>query len=177
MDMSARWLILTISGVTMGILLVPLSFWSTLGTRFCGGCLKNRWAIPTLDSVTLHIVRRSPSFTLTSDAWNYMLPSGGHIIHEGHSDGTVSVHTVAVFHQLRCLNIIRRYKLDGNHTEAISHCFNYLRESLICGIDMYLEEIPTRPVAAGYDRKCNDWEAVWREAEKNHASYDTYIRE
>lgn len=104
-----------------------------------------------------------------------MLPSGGHTIHKGHPDGSVSVHTVAVFHQLYCINIIRGYKLRGNHTEIVDHCFNYIRESLLCQTDMYLEEIPDRPVEAGYDRKCTSWDVVWREAERNAQVFKQYI--
>lgn len=104
-----------------------------------------------------------------------MLPSGGHLIRQGHSDGSVSVQTVAVFHQLYCLNVVRGYRMTANHTPVISHCLNYLRESVECQMDLRLEQIPNKPLIAGFERECLDWEAVWKEAEGNYERYQEYI--
>lgn len=110
-----------------------------------------------------------------------MLPSGDHLVREGHLDGSVSTHTVAVFHQLQCLNIIRRYHAGDPEFPSISsplvaHCLNYLREAVLCQMDMREEQIPDLPLINGFDRMCMDWETVWGEAEKNHEQYQEYIQ-
>ncbi|KAI0316436.1 hypothetical protein OF83DRAFT_247007 [Amylostereum chailletii] len=90
------------------------------------------------NSVHYHIDR-------TSDKeWDALLPGGG-ILHDG--DG--GPFSIAMFHQLRCLNIIRhdfiRIRDGVNGTEQYSslsrHCLNYLRQIALCHSDMHLEAV------------------------------------
>ncbi|CAL1707890.1 unnamed protein product [Somion occarium] len=173
-----KWLPLTLLCVVMVGLSIPLSFWSTSRIRSCTTCSQSHWSIPELDNVVMHFVRRSTAFELNSPAWSNMLPSGGHLIYQGHSDGTVSVHTLAIFHQLLCVDVIRLAYVEESRdpqSPLARHCFNYLRESLLCQMDMREEQIPDIPLSNGFDKMCLDWEAVWSEAERNYQEYQEYI--
>ncbi|PQE23634.1 Tat pathway signal sequence protein [Rutstroemia sp. NJR-2017a BVV2] len=87
---------------------------------------------------------------------------------------------VAVFHQLHCLDAIRRSyyaAIDGvelNHHLApghVRHCIDYLRQSLMCAADTNLEPIDPElggVTGFGNPRKCRDiialikWTDKWR---------------
>ncbi len=61
-----------------------------------------------------------------------MLPTGGHVVHLDEADGSVSTHTVAMFHQLRCLDILQTaYVEEGRHLTDATSCMNYLRQTLL----------------------------------------------
>ena len=129
----------------------------------------------------MHFHRRSPFYRIDQEGWNHMLPSGEHLIREESPDGSVSTYTVSVFHQLQCLNIIRRYrigdpKFPSTSSPMVAHCLNYLRESVLCQMDMREEQIPDKPLINGFDRLCLDWEAVWKAAEENHQRYQKYVQ-
>jgi hypothetical protein len=90
--------------------------------------------------------------------------------------------TPSIFHQLRCLNFVRKAVVDlssRNVTEAIPpsdltrHCISYLRQMVLCRGDPELDIVLGKPnpnVAPGI-YQCKDWSAVYRELEKNHALY------
>ncbi|KAK7691638.1 hypothetical protein QCA50_005037 [Cerrena zonata] len=179
-DQRLRCFTLVFFCILIGLFSVPLPFWRSLDIRFCTTCLHGKWSPSDLDKVTMHFVRRSALYGANQDGWNHMLPSGEHLIREGHLDGSVSTYTVAVFHQLQCLNIIRRYhagdsEFPSTSSPLVAHCLNYLRESILCQMDMREEQIPDKPLINGFDRMCMDWEVIWQEAEKNHEQYQQYI--
>lgn len=64
------------------------------------------------------------------------LPTG----HTFYSAGGNQVYTVALFHQLRCLDVVRRaYVHRGEFSPLKAHCLNYLRQSILCQADTRLE--------------------------------------
>lgn len=91
------------------------------------------------------------------------------------------LYDIAVFHQLHCLTKIRehasllRFAMEGNLTtgyekiispqaDHMAHCFDYLRQSIMCAGDMTLEwpkEGPNgeRLVVDGWgiQHQCKDW--------------------
>ncbi|KAI0258495.1 hypothetical protein BC834DRAFT_911305 [Gloeopeniophorella convolvens] len=104
--------------------------------------------------------------------WDANLPLGrGYIKLGGHKE----LFGVAMFHQMHCLVRLRAVfagaKDESGH---IKHCFNYLRQALLCNADITLEpgkEVvhtlsdgrKETSVRGGYDviHKCHDWRQVW----------------
>ena len=114
--------------------------------------------------------------------WNATLPSGGAVIYLG-PDGCPF--TVSMFHQLRCLDIIRdvvvEYYLDStldalpSKREIVQHCMNYLRQTVMCRGNLHIETVrapsgPTVTVSA-VTHSCKDWTAVYEAAEENYRKF------
>lgn len=132
------------------------------------------WAVPPPERVTIHIIPASVHFDMGTPAWDNLLPSGGHTIHLDEPDGSVSTHTVAMFHQLRCIEILHRayYNEGSHHTEELpQHCLNYLRETFSCHMDMRLEPQGSSFTHNGFESLCYDWDGLFDEAERNHHAY------
>lgn len=97
----------------------------------------------------------------------------------GHT--VIQEYTVTLFHQLKCLDIIRRELTEstgGEPTPLATHCMNYLRQTILCAVDMRLESVkhPLGAVERVYDTTCKDWETVYTEAERNHRAYRERMR-
>ncbi|KAF8832896.1 uncharacterized protein C8R40DRAFT_1137553 [Lentinula edodes] len=127
--------------------------------------------------------------------WRKLLPNGGHLIHIQESkDAELQTFTVTLFHQLDCLDILRREYLQlyqgaytGNSEQRftddylarkdtgglVQHCFHYLRQSILCNIDSGLESTEDADglVTRGYDTICRDWTKLYEEAERNFEDY------
>ncbi|KAK1845603.1 hypothetical protein CCHR01_11773 [Colletotrichum chrysophilum] len=112
---------------------------------------------------------------------------------------------VAVFHQLHCLVsanpvlmsmgadvCIYQYmtrsgyfaardgKLSTVNTTHLSHCWGYLRQSIMCSGDTTLEWVPPRGVGStgwGYQHTCRDYEALYIYAEQHRSSDKKVIHE
>ncbi|KAK7688204.1 hypothetical protein QCA50_008574 [Cerrena zonata] len=110
--------------------------------------------------------------------WNMTLPTGGTIVYLGSQHRPF---TVSMFHQLRCLNIIRTAILENHndssshHTKQtqslVNHCMNYLRQMVLCRTDTTLESVRTT-VGRGITvwditHTCRDWTTVYEAAERN----------
>lgn len=109
--------------------------------------------------------------------WQALVPNDGVIYLGPH----MQPFTIAMMHQLRCLDIIRHELVTGKHTDAPSsvaelsrHCMNYLRQMVMCHADTSLEsfQYTARP---GVDQhvisECNDWEAVYQDVRENQEKY------
>ncbi|EJP63462.1 uncharacterized protein BBA_07638 [Beauveria bassiana ARSEF 2860] len=90
---------------------------------------------------------------------------------------------VSVFHQLHCL-VRAQYMtregyysaLEGNPGQVSSahlmHCFDYLRQTIMCFADTTLEWLPAPPkdigsTGWGFEHKCRDFDAISRWVEDN----------
>ncbi|KAJ7892974.1 hypothetical protein B0H13DRAFT_2339903 [Mycena leptocephala] len=80
---------------------------------------------------------------------------------------------LSFFHQLRCLDIIRRTYIGeyGREMGGVSrHCMNYLRQTILCRVDSRLE--PVREVEGEHtvdvwgDMTCRDWTKVYERADE-----------
>ncbi|KAF4614528.1 hypothetical protein D9613_002459 [Agrocybe pediades] len=106
-----------------------------------------------------------------------LMPSGGHTIHiTGPGSEVPETFTVALFHQLKCLEIYHREYLKPvprQVTAELRGCLNYLRQSLLCHANTRLESIKNDEVKASkqYDTVCRDWTKVYEAAERNYAGY------
>ncbi|KAL0575148.1 hypothetical protein V5O48_006825 [Marasmius crinis-equi] len=139
---------------------------------------KLSWSLPRLEHVAMRIIPTSHRYRMGSEAWKHLLPSGGHVVHVTEPDGAVSTHTVALFHQLRCLEILQdAYVNEGSHrTSALAqHCMNYLRQTMLCQMDMRTETQGSIFTYNGFDQLCYDWETIYAEAEKNFKIYSELV--
>ncbi len=100
-------------------------------------------------------------------------------------------YTVTLFHQLKCLDIIRRqyvlllkrqseHRIDNSAitiTPLAKHCIEYVRQAQQCRPNLWMEG--TKDSAGGaemeYDAVCVDWTRVYDEAVANRKAYDDYL--
>ncbi|KAG9594525.1 hypothetical protein KCU77_g3788, partial [Aureobasidium melanogenum] len=150
--------------------------------------------IQTFERNSLYASRPSPE---SDAAWNALLPEGRGFVYVPESEKYSlppgektfygEIYSVSLFHQLHCLGQLRKYYwllIDGvtnNSTslrpmvdgllgpsgEHVSHCFDYLRQTLQCAGDMALEwprkEKDGRRFAVdgwGIPHECRSWEHI-----------------
>lgn len=73
-----------------------------------------------------------------------LIPPSGYLAHVKAKDSEMEYsHTIAMFHQLRCLDIIREdYASESGIPAPLrEHCINYLRQSVLCLADVRLESV------------------------------------
>ena len=150
-----------------------------------GGDFPQAWPIPPLDDVYLTHedgVHYAIDTELGAAEWRATLPSGGSVLYLGDD---FRPFTLSMFHQLRCLDIIRdilvEFHFDTSpnatykHPELAGHCMNYLRQTVMCRANVRLEHVraPTGPqvVVSDITHSCKDWTAVYRKAEDNYRAY------
>ncbi|KAF8960220.1 hypothetical protein BDZ97DRAFT_1834579 [Flammula alnicola] len=155
---------------------------------YMGSDYPRSWPLPPLDHVylslenSLHYAFNTP---LGDAEWNATLPSSGAVIHLGPSQRPF---TLGLFHQLRCLNIIREtlvqfYADDSsdaqiNRPELVRHCMNYIRQTLLCNSDLRLESVRApkghQLSVPEVTHKCRDWTAVYEAAERSFKEYSEH---
>lgn len=94
---------------------------------------------------------------------------------------------VAMLHTFHCINRIRARLVNIPHTPQtrahVEHCFNYMRQSVLCAADTTLEPLSETYMEAygvqnidgletNVKHVCRDWSAVYREVERNSAEWD-----
>ncbi len=143
------------------------------------------WLIPPLSDVKL-FHEDSVHYALETELgvaeWKASLPSGGALLYLGPD---FRPFTLSMFHQLRCLDILREILVDfyfdqsPNATygqqELAQHCMNYLRQTVLCRADLRLENVraPSGPqmTVPSVTHSCKDWTAVYDAAEENFREY------
>ncbi|KAF7966830.1 hypothetical protein HWV62_11554 [Athelia sp. TMB] len=99
--------------------------------------------------------------------WDANLPAGRGYIKLGQHP---ELFGVTMFHQMHCLVRLRAvFAGDKDESGHVKHCFNYLRQAILCNADITLEPGKTvvedhhTAVMGGYDtiHKCRDWTQVW----------------
>lgn len=117
-----------------------------------------------------------------AEEWAKLMPSGGHLVHiaaPNPQSPTTETYTSTLFHQLKCLDIIREQYISRPvqvpPPGLTRHCMSYLRQTFLCRPTLWLESTKNaRGVASrDYDAVCRDWTKVYEEAERN---YDAYVR-
>ncbi|KAJ7124097.1 hypothetical protein C8R43DRAFT_899101 [Mycena crocata] len=99
--------------------------------------------------------------------WEALMPArGGHIWVGPHNE----LFMVSMFHQLKCLDIIRKEYVEGIQgkigTEAQTlHCLNYIRQMVLCRGDRRLECVVDpfgeHAVQVRGVQTCRDWTQVY----------------
>ncbi|KAH9478939.1 hypothetical protein JR316_0009402 [Psilocybe cubensis] len=111
----------------------------------------------------------------SEEEYRSLLPSGGHLVHIGKEK-----YTVTLFHQLKCLDVIRQEYLNDASQPISSltrHCMNYLRQSLLCNLNTGLENAKNSAATASrtYNTLCFDWTQVYSEAEQNFKAHSKHV--
>lgn len=109
--------------------------------------------------------------------YSQLMPSGGHVVHISdlsNQKSSPEAYTVTLFHQLKCLDIIHHnYINDASPSPLLSHCMNYLRQTVLCHPDTRIESVKSKAGKSSrqYETVCRDWSVVYEEAERNFESY------
>lgn len=93
---------------------------------------------------------------------------------------------VTFYHELHCLRQLQRGLFASDHPEAtphhIQHCFNYLRQNLLCDAADTLErgdfmERDYEVDRVGDTLACRDWSTVFDELDRNFAEWTEWKAE
>ncbi|KAL5499257.1 hypothetical protein ACEPAH_1775 [Sanghuangporus vaninii] len=98
-----------------------------------------------------------------SREWETQFPSDSGYVELGPQNRTFQL---TVFHELRCLGLIRdavAAQSFGEDSKRLHNCFNYLRELILCRADVTLEEVldEQHSVNHMFPHVCRDWEALY----------------
>lgn len=137
------------------------------------------WFNETLTLHTLHnwieLSSESRGYVVVDDASRYDLPNPYTVALDRHNDGPGYMMTV--FHQLHCLSYIAEHYQQGyagvNLTEEVAHhtghCFNYIRQGIMCSADTTLEGKTDAGPGEGSEHECVDYDALLDWANSNSA--------
>jgi len=134
------------------------------------------WPIPMAGPILMPLentVRYETDSRESDQEWDALTPGNG-IIHLGEQSQPFSI---SMFHQLRCISILRKEMLSAQKTSVIKpdsqlnmHCLNYLRQMLFCAGDTVLDAVlgPTsHPLVVPEFFSCKDWQLVYDAVERN----------
>jgi hypothetical protein len=124
------------------------------------------WRVVPNDPVAIYIddsIHYQVSGQQAPAQWQSLLPPTGHLVY----DSNGQPNTIAMYHQLECLDTIRKAFLakKRNVTMETRDCFDYLQQAILCHGDSRIESIrwvgkPHIISVAGY-WECRDWEALY----------------
>ncbi|KAI1502981.1 hypothetical protein F5X99DRAFT_139391 [Biscogniauxia marginata] len=149
-------------------------------------------------STTLRTFRRDPLYTeaisdASNSAWERLIPKGRGFV-KANISGIVNRYCVSAFHQLHCLDMLRHgyyaaieigstrpdedsgssiQRQDGIPSPHMQHCFDFIRQSLMCAADPTLEkrnETIGGVTGWGSTHQCRDFEALKEWTEKHRYS-------
>ncbi|KAL2131280.1 hypothetical protein VTI74DRAFT_5311 [Chaetomium olivicolor] len=134
------------------------------------------------ESLTLHTLHNwielssaSRGYVVVSDPSGYELPEPYTVALDRYTEGPGYMMTV--FHQLHCLSYLAEHYQQGyagvsltkevaHHT---THCFNYIRQGIMCSADTTLEGKTEAGPGEGSQHECIDYDALLEWA-NNHAA-------
>jgi hypothetical protein len=104
---------------------------------------------------------------------NYDLPKPYTIAIDRHSDGPG--YMISAFHQLHCLSYLAVHfqegyagvELEDEIAHHSVHCFNYLRQGIMCNADTTLEGKTEAGPGEGSEHECVDYDALLEWANEN----------
>ena len=89
--------------------------------------------------------------------------------------------SISLFHQLRCLDIIRRdvaETLPQEESRLSRHCLNYMRQMVLCRTDLAVDPVMGRELEAevrAETNQCVDWRRVYQTLEENQREYIKWV--
>ncbi|EIM85253.1 uncharacterized protein STEHIDRAFT_169253 [Stereum hirsutum FP-91666 SS1] len=181
---------LIVLGCTLGLVLASMvsNLWATShqvvdpAFHTAPRSISSHWNIGPLRPVAL-FVEDTLHYQLDTEEgiqqWAQLVPSDGGKIFTTSGE---QPQTISMFHQLRCLDIIRAAivishtrietgeRPRGNVTYGlVRHCMNYLRQMMLCRSDLHLENVrdPVGPhaVEMAVMHVCEDWRVVYAAAD------------
>lgn len=121
----------------------------------------------TLSSIHIYVYIDARGYVQIQDYGSYPHLGEPHIVAINRtSDGPA--YMMSVFHQLHCLSyVVEHYQqgYDGVQLEEevahhSSHCFDYLRQSIMCAADTNLEGENDAGPGWGANHECTDYDAL-----------------
>ncbi|KAI0371490.1 hypothetical protein BV20DRAFT_1112525 [Pilatotrama ljubarskyi] len=134
------------------------------------------WNIGPLRQVAMYFeptVHYQLNSTEADAEWAALTPLNGGIVYAGSER---KPYLLSIFHQLRCLDVLRRAYISlrpadapGNSTAL--HCFNYIRQMVLCRSDTVLEPVwdteGPHAVQPWRTLTCKDWHRVYEAHAQN----------
>ena len=175
------------SGTPSGLILLSLlydlfifsAFYHTftrIAKAYVGSDHPRTWDIGVLPPIRMNI-EPTKHYQLSGQSanaeWAALAPNNG-ILHLGPRRQPYSV---SLFHQLRCLDIIRRdivEPLPPEDSKLSRHCLNYMRQMVLCRTDLAVDPVLGRGADARVrpdTNQCVDWRRVYEELEKNQREH------
>ncbi len=101
------------------------------------------------------------------EEWQSLFPKGGGFVCLGPERRKFGL---ALYHEMHCLDRIRRGISKNDYNQHIHHCINYLRQAILCEADTTMEPAALRlggqVVTTRVQRMCRDWTQVYEEGAK-----------
>ncbi|KAM5537651.1 hypothetical protein V8D89_008729 [Ganoderma adspersum] len=98
------------------------------------------------------------------EEWLSVFPPGQGFVQLGQNGRRFGI---SLYHQMHCLDHIRR-AIGKGHNQHIHHCFNYLRQSVLCEVDATIKpgvpNLGDKVVKIRVRRTCKDWTQVYEAA-------------
>jgi len=137
-----------------------------------------KWDLGPMGKVSMWIDNTVHYQTHTAEGileFKNLVPESGHLVHlTDPSDGSTKPYTPALFHQLHCLDVIRRDYVKRHASIGSQRCLNYLRQTILCHSDLRIESarssLPPHLISFPGDYVCNDWNALYEAAKRNATS-------
>ncbi|KAK7452710.1 hypothetical protein VKT23_012111 [Stygiomarasmius scandens] len=114
---------------------------------------------------------------VTDAEWAALTPGDG-LVYLGNPP---RVYTATMFHQLRCLDILRSAMNNHYHAEAVpqmpelaQHCLNYIRQTITCTGDVHISDTLCHhghPEVREDPLICRDWTRAYEALEGNQREY------
>ncbi|KAF8514426.1 hypothetical protein BU17DRAFT_68362 [Hysterangium stoloniferum] len=132
---------------------------------------------PTYYPIDLPPVSLTPENTIhyqiysidAASEWASIFPDGGGFVYLGPRKRPFGL---ALFHQMHCLSRIRLAMAERDSSEHVHHCFNYLRQAILCDANPTIEPVVPilgrRSVNAEVPRVCRDWTRVYELAANSY---------
>ncbi|KAI0355428.1 hypothetical protein OH77DRAFT_1424924 [Trametes cingulata] len=134
------------------------------------------WDIGPFRKVAMYIeptVHYQMNSTEADAEWAALIPVNGGIVHAGPGR---QPYMLSVFHQLRCLDVLRRAYISRGRADArvnatTLHCLNYIRQMVLCRRDTILEPVwdleGPHAVRPWKTLTCDDWSQVYTAHARN----------
>ena len=143
--------------------------------------------LPVVEKTVKVTVEESVRYSLTDpeaeEEWVWSGTLGDNAIRLGEGQ---QAFVVAMHHELHCLRQIRRSlarrewsRFTPAERGHMQHCFNYLREWMLCSADVTLEpgdftERNFTSQRTGATHKCKDWEPVYNRINTAWSTWEAY---
>ncbi|KJA17772.1 hypothetical protein HYPSUDRAFT_45941 [Hypholoma sublateritium FD-334 SS-4] len=141
--------------------------------------------VAPLHPVRMHLENSAHYQILGDDEeWGRLTPGIGTVHLRSQENKDPQEYTVSIYHQLQCLDLIRKSIVEVERrkprepefnavTSSTQHCVNYLREMVLCRGDLDLQTVAgqPKPDVILYQYQCWDWDAVYSAVERNQKEH------